>query len=368
MSFLRILAFPAALVVSALLGHAEDIFLAKRVFVYTGGGQTYAVPAGVSKITVKVWGAGGGSGVNQMGGAGAFAWATYSVSPGEVFDVYVGGGGQGYMSGGWPGGGSAKGLGGSGGGGYSRIWKSGADVWAGGGGGGGNAFGVGGPGGLNGGNGSGPNSTAGKGATQSGGGAGGWGDFGGADAGGYGQGGGSGPASGYIGGGGGGGVYGGGGGASGNWGNGGAGGGGGSSGVFGSALASGIEGGSGNAPGGKSDPDYPSYADAGNTWCGYGAGSNVYESGYNGCVVILAYVSRAPVTNFTVNGVDLNAVFHPKTSGSAAGTTGFTVNGVDLNQLFEPASSSSQRTGATNFTVNGTDLKDVFCPLGKAGQ
>ncbi|PTY06435.1 hypothetical protein DB347_13510 [Opitutaceae bacterium EW11] len=61
-------------------------------------------------------------------------------------------------------------------------------------------------------------------------------------------------------------------------------------------------------------------------------------------------------------------MFHPKTSGSAAGTTGFTVNGVDLNQLFEPASSSSQRTGATNFTVNGTDLKDVFCPLGKAGQ
>ncbi len=64
---------------------------------FTGSDQTYTVPAGVSTITIKMWGAGGGGGENGsdggVGGGGAYVSGTLCVTPGETFTVVVGGGG-----------------------------------------------------------------------------------------------------------------------------------------------------------------------------------------------------------------------------------------------------------------------------------
>jgi hypothetical protein len=69
-----------------------------------GGKQTYdivgtysfVVPAGVTELTAKVWGAGGGgagTGGPGSGGGGGFGKAQLAVVPGEVLTVRVGGGG-----------------------------------------------------------------------------------------------------------------------------------------------------------------------------------------------------------------------------------------------------------------------------------
>ena len=66
------------------------------VFEFTGADQQYTVPAGVTSLLVKVWGAGGGSGQRLgglRGGSGAFVRATLSVTPNEVLKVIVGEGG-----------------------------------------------------------------------------------------------------------------------------------------------------------------------------------------------------------------------------------------------------------------------------------
>ena len=61
---------------------------------YTGGNQTYVVPAGVTSITFKAWGAGGGGGGGSAkGGGGGFVQETISVTPGETLNIKVGGGG-----------------------------------------------------------------------------------------------------------------------------------------------------------------------------------------------------------------------------------------------------------------------------------
>jgi hypothetical protein len=74
------------------------------VYSYTGADQTYIVPAGVTSLTIKLWGAGGGGGhrggwgVNGSGfsgGAGGFTVATLAVSPSQSLTVIVGGGGHG---------------------------------------------------------------------------------------------------------------------------------------------------------------------------------------------------------------------------------------------------------------------------------
>lgn len=128
-------------------GGAANLTLANNInpanttqtFSTVTSGTTFAVPAGVTVITVKAWGAGGGSGGGSVsGGGGGFAQADIAVTPGESLTVRVGGGG---------------GLGGAGtqrmagGGGYSGIFRGGTElvIAAGGGGGGGN--GPGGPGG-----------------------------------------------------------------------------------------------------------------------------------------------------------------------------------------------------------------------------
>jgi hypothetical protein len=100
-------------------------------FAYTGGPQTYTVPAGVYSLGVDAAGAEGGrsnrpiSGV--QGGRGARVQATLAVTPGETLTIYVGGAGSTASSGpggaGYNGGGSA-GRGGGAGGGASDVRRS----------------------------------------------------------------------------------------------------------------------------------------------------------------------------------------------------------------------------------------------------
>lgn len=67
----------------------------------TPGEHTFTVPGGVTKITVKAWGAGGGgggaggSGGGGGGGGGGYVECELTVEPGEEVPVVVGGGGGG---------------------------------------------------------------------------------------------------------------------------------------------------------------------------------------------------------------------------------------------------------------------------------
>ncbi len=95
-------------------------------FAYTGGTQTYTVPAGITKLNVVATGGGGGGNRgNNRGGLGAVVQATVTVVPGEVLTVVVGGRGadsnnNGSSSvggaGGYNGGGNGSYTGGGGGG------------------------------------------------------------------------------------------------------------------------------------------------------------------------------------------------------------------------------------------------------------
>lgn len=104
-----------------------------------GTGQSFNVPAGVTSITVKLWGgaggggAGGSLGAGGAGGGGGYTSATFSVTPLETLTIDVGGGGGG---GTYPGSNSG---GGGGGGGHSEVRRGGTvlALAAGGGGGGG---------------------------------------------------------------------------------------------------------------------------------------------------------------------------------------------------------------------------------------
>jgi len=76
---------------------------AGTTFTYTGGVQTYTVPAGITSVLVDASGAQGGTGAPfgnvQTGGNGARVQATLSVVPGQVLELRVGGVG-GYSAGG----------------------------------------------------------------------------------------------------------------------------------------------------------------------------------------------------------------------------------------------------------------------------
>jgi RHS repeat-associated protein len=123
---------------------------------YTGSLQTLTVPAGVTSISVKVWGGGGGGngGSNGSGGGagGYVASSSMHVTPGEVINIFVAQGGQGGIqgsaggAGGWGyktgGNGSyATSEGGGGGGGSSAVGVALGTTTAAGGGGGANASG-----------------------------------------------------------------------------------------------------------------------------------------------------------------------------------------------------------------------------------
>lgn len=64
---------------------------------YTGRDQTFTVPAGLTSIKVKAWGAGGGGNVNgatnHIGGSGAYTTCVIPVVSGETYKLVVGQGG-----------------------------------------------------------------------------------------------------------------------------------------------------------------------------------------------------------------------------------------------------------------------------------
>ncbi len=137
-----------AFLVCGLLGpvsvHAATVnctpsvgFTACKRITYSGGDQTFVVPAGITSISIKAWGAAGG-GANetwytlQGGGAGGgFASGTLAVSSGQSLTVVVGQGGipnslASTFGGGGAGGnraGNTTAIGGSGGG-YSGVFAS----------------------------------------------------------------------------------------------------------------------------------------------------------------------------------------------------------------------------------------------------
>ncbi|WNG38171.1 hypothetical protein F0U61_34270 [Archangium violaceum] len=90
------------------------------VFAHTGANQTFTVPAGVTSLRVKLWGAGGGGGYYSaagFGGGGAYSELTLGVTPGQVYTLVVGQGGyRGLFSSPTTGNGRTYGGGGSGGG------------------------------------------------------------------------------------------------------------------------------------------------------------------------------------------------------------------------------------------------------------
>ena len=151
-----------ALVASAALGTAQT---SPQTFNYTGGQQTFTVPAGVTMITIQAKGAQGGTAILSTGtpGKGGSVTATIPVTAGESLHVFVGGQGRNGQfsgsggSGGFNGGGAGHAVSG-GGGGASDVRRLVTDltsrlIVAGGGGGTGmgNNGGVGGSGGVGGG-------------------------------------------------------------------------------------------------------------------------------------------------------------------------------------------------------------------------
>ncbi|SFS72255.1 HYR domain-containing protein [Marininema halotolerans] len=88
-------------------------------FIYTGGLQTLTIPEGVCTVTIQAQGAAGGSNpalVGSDGGLGASIQGLFTVTPGDVLSIVVGGQG-----------GDASGTGiglqgGGGGGGGSFVW------------------------------------------------------------------------------------------------------------------------------------------------------------------------------------------------------------------------------------------------------
>lgn len=302
--------------------------------IYTAqGASTFTVPAGVTSLSVKVWGGGGGGGAGGSaaaggtGGGGGYVSGNVTVTPGETLTVYVGGGG-------------ATGTrntagGGGGGGGYSSIYRGATPlaIAAGGGGGGGgrnSAGNTGGAGGAGGGTNGIAGTTSGAGGgggagTQSAGGAGGTGGTNAGSAGssltgglggdgrtsgttdGSGASGGlaSGGSGGGViatsragGGGGGGGYFGGGGGSSSSSGSGAGGGGSGSSFVSGSLTTTA---GSGQNPGNNTDTDRSGAGQGGNAGATGGTGTG----GSNG-IIIINYGAGGTTTSTTLNWIHLS--------------------------------------------------------------
>ncbi len=106
---------------------------ASITFNYTGAVQYWTVPDGVTEVTMSVAGAQGASSVTSSpGGSGGRITGTVQVSPGQDFDVHVGGRGSDITEdGGWPNGGDGgqtAGSDGKGGGGGSWIVTSGGPM------------------------------------------------------------------------------------------------------------------------------------------------------------------------------------------------------------------------------------------------
>lgn len=59
--------------------------------------RQYTVPVGVNRIAISAWGSGGASRFGRSGGAGAYAEGTFSVTPGQILVVAIGGPGTGWL-------------------------------------------------------------------------------------------------------------------------------------------------------------------------------------------------------------------------------------------------------------------------------
>ena len=98
----------------------------------TGSTQTWTAPAGVTSATFYIYGAGGGNGSGAgVGATGGTTTGTFTITPSQVYTVYVGRTG-GQTAGGWPGGGNGGSYNGNGGGGggYSGIKNAGGTYLA----------------------------------------------------------------------------------------------------------------------------------------------------------------------------------------------------------------------------------------------
>lgn len=115
-------------------------------FNYTGGSQTFIVPAGVTSLSVQLWGARGGNAPYTTGGNGGYVSGILTVTQGDTLTIIAGGHGgdvsYGDGDGGYGGGAIDPNLFGgfAGGGGRSAIQISGSDVVTAGGGGGADGF------------------------------------------------------------------------------------------------------------------------------------------------------------------------------------------------------------------------------------
>jgi hypothetical protein len=71
-----------------------------QTFTYTGNDQTFQVPAGITSVTAKLWGGGGGNGnvggwsYGYPGGSGGFTIGNIAVTPGQTLTVMVGAAGN----------------------------------------------------------------------------------------------------------------------------------------------------------------------------------------------------------------------------------------------------------------------------------
>lgn len=92
----------------ATVAFSATAFAQSVTYTYgTNGSGTFVVPSCVTSITVQAWGAGGGGGYrptgagdaggygNSGGGGGAYETATFTVQPGQTYDLSIGKGGSG---------------------------------------------------------------------------------------------------------------------------------------------------------------------------------------------------------------------------------------------------------------------------------
>ena len=107
-----VLAFGGA---SASASKPENKFLFQA---NASGTYSWTVPKGVKRVTLDLFGAAGGGSAVAAGGLGGEATATLNVSPGQMFEIVVGGKGEGTScrpcAGGFNGGGSGPDAGGGG--------------------------------------------------------------------------------------------------------------------------------------------------------------------------------------------------------------------------------------------------------------
>jgi collagen type VII alpha len=81
---------------SGILQYVPSVLAASTTLSYTGANQSFTVPAGVGRINVYMWGAGGGgnSSHGYAGGAGAMIQGVMNVTPGQSLIVIAGQGGS----------------------------------------------------------------------------------------------------------------------------------------------------------------------------------------------------------------------------------------------------------------------------------